>query len=374
MIDLRRITRTFPAQERKSPPLPVLSDITLRIPPGQYAAMVGASGSGKSTLMNILGCLDRPTSGVYRLHGRDVSALPPDELAKVRGEEIGFVFQGFQLIPRLTAIENVMLPLMLQGVSESERRACAEQLLLRVGLHSRMHHLPAALSGGQQQRVAIARTLAPSPKVLFMDEPLSNLDAKLRQEMRTELKRLHSDTNSTFVYVTHDQLEAMTLSTKVCLMDTGVLQQYAPPLEIYGHPANLFVAEFVGNPTMNFIPATVKAADGNRASLSLLGHDATFTAKAPLGELTGSAVLGVRPEFLPIVQGGPLRGKTYSTLPAGMETTVKLSCGGTMLTSVVFGCVDYAVDTELPLNIVGDNIALFDQASGQSVGFGSVTF
>ena len=145
MIDLRRITRTFPAQERKSPPLPVLSDITLRIPPGQYAAMVGASGSGKSTLMNILGCLDRPTSGVYRLHGRDVSALPPDELAKVRGEEIGFVFQGFQLIPRLTALENVMLPLMLQGVSESERRARAEQLLLRVGLHSRMHHLPAAV-------------------------------------------------------------------------------------------------------------------------------------------------------------------------------------------------------------------------------------
>ena len=135
----------------------MLSDITLRIPPGQYAAMVGASGSGKSTLMNILGCLDRPTSGVYRLHGRDVSALPPDELAKVRGEEIGFVFQGFQLIPRLTALENVMLPLMLQGVSEPERRARAEQLLLRVGLHSRMHHLPAALSGGQQQRVAIAR-------------------------------------------------------------------------------------------------------------------------------------------------------------------------------------------------------------------------
>lgn len=118
--------------------------------------------------------------------------------------------------------------------------------------------------------------------------------------MRTELKRLHSDTNSTFVYVTHDQLEAMTLSTKVCLMDTGVLQQYAPPLEIYGHPANLFVAEFVGNPTMNFIPATVKSASGNRASLSLLGHDATFAAKAPLDGIKGDVVLGVRPEFLPI--------------------------------------------------------------------------
>ena len=237
-----------------------------------------------------------------------------------------------------------------------------------------MDRYPAELSGGQQQRVAIARTLAPEPLVLFMDEPLSNLDAKLRQEMRTELKRLHSDTNSTFVYVTHDQLEAMTLSTKVCLMDTGVLQQYAPPLEIYGHPANLFVAEFVGNPTMNFIPATVKSASGNRASLSLLGHDATFAAKAPLDGIKGDVVLGVRPEFLPIQPDGPLRGKTYSTLPAGMETTVKLTCGGAMLTSVVFGCVDYAVDTELPLNIVGDNIALFDKASGKSVGFGSVTF
>ena len=183
MIDLRRITRTFPAQERKSPPLPVLSDITLRIPPGQYAAMVGASGSGKSTLMNILGCLDRPTSGVYRLHGRDVSALPPDELAKVRGEEIGFVFQGFQLIPRLTAIENVMLPLILQGVSESERRARAEQLLLRVGLHSRMHHLPAALSGGQQQRVAIARALIRRPALILADEPTGSLDPDATQEI-----------------------------------------------------------------------------------------------------------------------------------------------------------------------------------------------
>ena len=191
MIDLRRITRTFPAQERKSPPLPVLSDITLRIPPGQYAAMVGASGSGKSTLMNILGCLDRPTSGVYRLHGRDVSSLPPDELAKVRGEEIGFVFQGFQLIPRLTAIENVMLPLMLQGVSESERRSRAEQLLLRVGLHSRMHHLPAALSGGQQQRVAIARALIRRPALILADEPTGSLDPDATQEILSLLEDLH---------------------------------------------------------------------------------------------------------------------------------------------------------------------------------------
>ena len=246
MIDLRRITRTFPAQERKSPPLPVLSDITLRIPPGQYAAMVGASGSGKSTLMNILGCLDRPTSGVYRLHGRDVSSLPPDELAKVRGEEIGFVFQGFQLIPRLTAIENVMLPLILQGVSESERRTRAEQLLLRVGLHSRMHHLPAALSGGQQQRVAIARALANEPKVLLLDEPLSALDLKLRKDMQNELKKIQQAIGITFIFVTHDQEEALSMSDTVVVMDKGEIQQIGSPIDIYNEPKNAFVADFIG--------------------------------------------------------------------------------------------------------------------------------
>ena len=221
MIDLRRITRTFPAQERKSPPLPVLSDITLRIPPGQYAAMVGASGSGKSTLMNILGCLDRPTSGVYRLHGRDVSALPPDELAKVRGEEIGFVFQGFQLIPRVTAIENVMLPLMLQGVSESERRARAEQLLLRVGLHSRMHHLPAALSGGQQQRVAIARALATNPKVLLCDEATSALDPKTTRQILELIGDINKKLGITVVIITHQMSVVKSVCNHVAILDDG---------------------------------------------------------------------------------------------------------------------------------------------------------
>ena len=257
MIDLRRITRTFPAQERKSPPLPVLSDITLRIPPGQYAAMVGASGSGKSTLMNILGCLDRPTSGVYRLHGRDVSALPPDELAKVRGEEIGFVFQGFQLIPRLTAIENVMLPLMLQGVSESERRARAEQLLLRVGLHSRMHHLPAALSGGQQQRVAIARALVTGPSIICMDEPLSNLDAKLRVQLRNELKKMQREFGITTIYVTHDQEEALTLSDRIAVFNKGYIEQIGTPNEIYNHSKTEFVCNFIGD--INRVEAPIAA-------------------------------------------------------------------------------------------------------------------
>mgnify|MGYP000192440477 CR=1 FL=1 len=244
MIDLRRITRTFPAQERKSPPLPVLSDITLRIPPGQYAAMVGASGSGKSTLMNILGCPDRPTSGVYRLHGRDVSALPPDELAKVRGEEIGFVFQGFQLIPRLTAIENVMLPLMLQGVSESERRARAEQLLLRVGLHSRMHHLPAALSGGQQQRVAIARALALKPDILCFDEPTSALDPELTGEVLRVIRSL-AEQKMTMIIVTHEMAFARDVADRVIFMDDGVIVEQGQSHQVIEHPTQERTRQFL---------------------------------------------------------------------------------------------------------------------------------
>lgn len=232
MIDLRRITRTFPAQERKSPPLPVLSDITLRIPPGQYAAMVGASGSGKSTLMNILGCLDRPTSGVYRLHGRDVSSLPPDELAKVRGEEIGFVFQGFQLIPRLTAIENVMLPLMLQGVSEPERRTRAEQLLLRVGLHSRMHHLPAALSGGQQQRVALARTLNQNPSIILADEPVAALDPVTAHQVMADFKRINEEMNITILINIHHVDLALGYAQRVVGIRAGEIVYDGPASEV----------------------------------------------------------------------------------------------------------------------------------------------
>ena len=187
-----------------------------------------------------------------------------------------------------------------------------------------------------------------------------------------ELKRLHSDTNSTFVYVTHDQLEAMTLSTRVSLMDTGVLQQYAPPLEIYNRPANLFVASFVGNPTMNFLPAQVKRVDGACVELSLMGYHALFRGSETPEGLGAEAVVGVRPEFLPIREQGAIEGRIYSTLPAGMETTVKAQCGDTMLTSVVFGSVDYPVDAAVRMDVTGESIVLFDKASGKRVSVGKL--
>ena len=205
-----------------------------------------------------------------------------------------------------------------------------------------------------------------------MDEPLSNLDAKLRGEMRTELKRLHSDTNSTFVYVTHDQLEAMTLATRVCLIDKGILQQYDPPLVVYNRPNNRFVADFVGNPTMNFIPAKVLNVEGNVCELEFFGIKATYTGEEEIKLSNDDVVLGIRPEFLPIREKGAIEGLAYSTLPAGMETTVKINLKGEILSSVVFGSIDYGVDEKIRFDIEGKGIVLFDSVTQNKVTLGSV--
>jgi multiple sugar transport system ATP-binding protein len=241
---------------------------------------------------------------------------------------------------------------------------------------------PSELSGGQQQRVAIARTLATGPSVLFMDEPLSNLDAKLRTEMRSELKRLHQSTHSTFVYVTHDQLEAMTLSTKTCLLKEGVVQQYAPPLEIYRNPVNLFAADFVGSPTMNFIEGTVASVDGQGIVVKAPGIDLKFTpasgstANAKEGGLKNgeTVVLGVRPEFIRInEQGGAFKARVYAALPSGMETIVRVHVGEMVLTLVVFGTVDFPVDSSTAIDFTGQSCILFDKQSGLNLTQGSVS-
>ena len=293
-----------------------------------------------------------------------------------------------------------------------------------------MDRYPAELSGGQQQRVAIARTLAPEPSVLFMDEPLSNLDAKLRLEMRYELQRLHVETGSTFVYVTHDQMEAMTLATQICLINNGVLQQYAAPLTVYGQPNNLFVADFVGNPSINFVEAKgTQASDGTILLTLLGGNQAVFTPKNPT-ELTAwflnrdaqeaaqaqtrrdasaekgyveksnkdetfhyhiakvredddtlheepvltneDFVLGIRPESLKIGENGTIDGEIYGAMPTGMESTVKVRIGDFLLTGVVFGSTLFAIGSKIRLDISGDSIMLFDRKSGRRIVSGSL--
>lgn len=201
MIELENVTKAYPLGRET---VTALDRVSLTVGAGEYAAIIGPSGSGKSTLMHILGCLDRPTSGTYRLHGRDVSTLSAEELAHVRGEEIGFVFQGFQLLPQLTAVENVALPLLLSGVNRRQRLQRAETLLGEVGLGARIRHRPSQLSGGQQQRVAIARALAAGSELILADEPTGNLDEENSRNIFAILRELAHERERCVIAVTHD--------------------------------------------------------------------------------------------------------------------------------------------------------------------------
>jgi len=211
-----------------------LSNVNLRIKPREYAAIVGPSGSGKSTLMHILGCLDNPTGGRYYLDGQDVSALTERQLAQVRGEKIGFVFQGFQLLPRLTALENVALPLMLRGIDKAQRLTRAREALCRVGLAERLSHRPSQLSGGQQQRVAVARALIHQPSVILADEPTGNLDPQATREVLELLEALHRQ-GHTLVVITHDPSVARQAPRQI-MVEQGCIKNAPPENEVPSQP------------------------------------------------------------------------------------------------------------------------------------------
>ena len=232
MIRTENLTKLYTMNGKT---LAALDHVSLHVEKGEYTAIVGPSGSGKSTLMHILGCLDTPTSGQYFLHGKDVSTLGQDELARVRGEEIGFVFQGFQLLPRLTAQENVALPLMLCGVPPQERMAAARDLLEQVGLGQRLRHTPSQLSGGQQQRVAIARALALKPDILCFDEPTSALDPELSGEVLKTIRGL-AEKKMTMMIVTHEMGFARDVSSQVLFMDDGKILERGEPHALFDNP------------------------------------------------------------------------------------------------------------------------------------------
>ena len=350
-----------------------VDDLNMVIEDREFITLLGPSGCGKTTTLRQIAGLETPTEGRITIGDDVVFDSEKGINVSPAKRDIGFLFQNYALWPHMTVYQNISFGLENLKWPKDRIRKRVDEMLAMLKIEAFEKRYPSELSGGQQQRVAIARTLAPEPKVLFMDEPLSNLDAKLRLEMRTELKRLHADTDSTFVYVTHDQLEAMTLATRICLMNAGVLQQYAPPLEVYNNPSNLFVADFVGNPTMNFLPSVAKIVDEKHAELETLGRSFIFESDTPLETLSGSeAVLGVRPEF--IRHGaGSLEGKVYAALPAGMETTVQMKVGDQFVTSVEFGSVDYEVNSPLSFELYGKGLILFDKASGRRIGRGGVT-
>ena len=410
-------------------------DLNFVIEDREFITLLGPSGCGKTTTLRMIAGLETPTTGRIIIGDKVVFDSENGINLSPARRDVGFLFQNYALWPHMTVYKNIRFGLEnlkietpktdaegkvimgpdqdkidgLKGLLKAEKDpAKAEQLkqrleaaknekivpvmksrhLTKAEMEERIDEVlkmlkitqfrdryPAELSGGQQQRVAIARTLATKPKVLFMDEPLSNLDAKLRGEMRTELKRLHNDSDCTFIYVTHDQLEAMTLATRICLMNNAVVNQLDAPLTVYKKPINLFAADFVGNPTMNFIPGKILEKKEKEATISFLGVKAKFKVSeevAGLAEAGEKIVLGVRPEFLPIVEKGKLSGLAYSTLPTGMETTVKINFAGDILSAVVFGSIDYGVDEEIFFDIVGESIILFDATTKMNLALGSV--
>ena len=365
--------------------------------------------------------------GYHLESGKDVSA----EAAALR-EKAESARKAQGLNGNFEAVQNGQVVQEVRKLAKEEIDLSVRRVSRIVKIGMFMDRYPAELSGGQQQRVAIARTLAPEPSVLFMDEPLSNLDAKLRLEMRYELQRLHVETGSTFVYVTHDQMEAMTLATQICLINNGVLQQYDAPLTVYNCPNNLFVADFVGNPSINFVEA--KGAQRGDGALELTvfgGQKAVFKPNRPL-DLSGwfqarddrdlalamehkrkaaekgfvekgnkdetfryhiakveeedlslqeepvltneDLVLGIRPEFIDITADGALSGEIYGAMPTGMESTIKVRVGDFLLTGVVFGSTLFTIGTQVRVDISGENIMLFDRKSGKCVAFGSLEF
>ena len=363
--------------------------------------------------------------GYHLEQGKDVSAEVKALEEKVEAARKAQPFnENFELL-KDGKVETAVRKLTKEEVDLSVRRVSR---IVKISMF--MDRYPAELSGGQQQRVAIARTLAPEPSVLFMDEPLSNLDAKLRLEMRYELQRLHVETGSTFVYVTHDQMEAMTLATQICLMNNGVLQQYAAPLEVYNHPANLFAADFVGNPSINFVEAKGWQGPEGSIELTLLdGHKAVFTPERPLQlpqwfhrrdeELEAQAqalkaragesgyveksnkdetfryhiarvndeddgiheepmltnedlVLGIRPECVSICEDGALEGEIFSAMPTGMETTVKVRVGEFLFTGVVFGGITYKIGQKVRVSFTGENVLLFSRENGKLITRGTL--
>jgi multiple sugar transport system ATP-binding protein len=332
-LNVRGVTKRFGL-------LDVLKGIDLEIDSGEFTVLVGPSGCGKSTLLNIIAGLETPSSGTIEIGGRVVNAVAPKD------RDIAMVFQSYALYPSMTVRQNITFGMECRRVPKHEREEALGRVAKLLQIEPLLNRRPSQLSGGQRQRVAMGRALVRDPLLFLFDEPLSNLDAKLRVEMRMEIKQLHQRIRSTIVYVTHDQIEAMTMASRIAVINQGELQQFAEPDTIYNRPANLFVARFMGAPPMNTVAARLRTADG--ALYAVLGEDRPDAVRLALPNPPAAAregdevVLGIRPECIAEEQrrfGNDPRGSVMVEAPVemieptGAETVVVLRLGG----ELVFG-------------------------------------
>jgi spermidine/putrescine transport system ATP-binding protein len=303
--------------------LTALSDVTLEIEDNEFFTLLGPSGCGKTTLLRMIAGFENTTAGTIHLFGDEIEHLPPNK------RPVNTVFQNYALFPHMNVVENIGFSLRMLGWTAAKIQARVDEMVEMVQLGAFVHRKPSQISGGQQQRVALARAMAPRPKVLLLDEPLSALDLKLRQEMRAELKRLQRETGITFIFVTHDQEEALSMSDRIAVISDGKLQQIGTPFEIYEHPNNRFIANFIGE--TNMLTATVNAVDGLHVACHLAGGE-RLNALANCQNLVGAnGVISLRPERLSVSKTAPtgdiLKGVLGERVYLGTDTQfiVKLS-------------------------------------------------
>ncbi len=350
-LSIRNVRRSYGGVD-------VLKGIDIEVEAGEFVILVGPSGCGKSTLLNIIAGLDTPTSGTVHIAGRDVThALPKDR-------DIAMVFQSYALYPNMNVAGNISFGLEMRNVPKPQRDAAVQRVAKMLQIEHLLDRKPGQLSGGQRQRVAMGRALARNPVLFLFDEPLSNLDAKLRVEMRAEIKQLHRAAQVTTVYVTHDQVEAMTLGDRMAVMKAGLIEQLGTPDDIYDRPATRFVAEFIGSPAMNMI-----AAERTPGGLAAKGIDLVLDARqreslAAAG--AGQVLYGLRPEALSFGDAG-LPGTVAMIEPTGPETYALVDTALGKLTARVPGRLHHATGARVGLRWTAADIHLFEAGSERRI-------
>ncbi|SDR46649.1 carbohydrate ABC transporter ATP-binding protein, CUT1 family [Rhizobiales bacterium GAS113] len=337
----------------------VLKGVDLTIASGEFVVLVGPSGCGKSTLLRLIAGLEDMSSGEIRIGGSVVNELPPKD------RDIAMVFQSYALYPHMSVRDNMSYSLKLkrsprEAIAEAVRKAGA-----KLGLDALLERKPRQLSGGQRQRVAMGRAIVRKPKAFLFDEPLSNLDARLREQMRFEIRKLHRDLGTTSVYVTHDQIEAMTMADRIVAMNGGIVQQVGTPLELYDDPANIFVAGFIGSPAMNFLNA--KLVPDGRAAAVRVGDAVLAKVPLPAGvPADGPVVAGARPERVVLADGeGSVAARVDLVEPTGLGTVAHLELGGQLLKFFTTDRPKIAAGDTVHIRVDSADIRLFHPQTGE---------
>lgn len=347
----------------------VLRDINLVIEDGDFMTLLGPSGCGKTTTLRVVSGLEKPQNGIMTIDGEEMINADLAFYAEPSKRGLNLVFQSYALWPHMTVKENIAFGLKIQKLPKEEIERRIHEALRMMRIEEYIDRYPNELSGGQQQRVAIARAVASNPKLLLLDEPLSNLDARLRVDMRSELQRIHKELGTTIIYVTHDQVEALTMSTKIALFKAGEISQVAPPMELYMNPIDLQAADFIGNPRINFLEGKAKYENGKlfvKCELDNYVFDkADMTdEEVPSGEF--ECVIAIRPEQIQIFEEeaeGRIPVQVYANQPAGSETLVSLKTGNSDFLSKQIGLAHYDLDQTVYVSIAPEKINIYNAKS-----------